>query len=67
MDNVALSVVQSYSGIPNYSAIGKKEMFYLSTHSTHFTVIWFGTYGKGSFIYIERKIVIATTWITLFD
>ena len=25
----------------------KKEMFYLTTHSTHFTVIWHQTYGKG--------------------
>ena len=27
---------------------GRKEMFYLTTHSTHFiTVIWRQTYGKG--------------------
>ena len=29
---------------------GRKEMFYLTTHSTHilFTVIWRRTYGKGA-------------------
>ena len=27
---------------------GRKEMFYLTTHSTHFIyVIWLRTYGKG--------------------
>ena len=30
---------------------GRKEMFYFTTHSTHFyfTVIWRQTYGKGLF------------------
>ena len=30
---------------------GRKEMFYLTTHSTHFicTIIWRRTYGKGPF------------------
>ena len=26
----------------------EEEMFYLKTHSTHFTVIWHQTYDKGS-------------------
>ena len=31
-------------------ALGRKEMFYITEHSTHFfTVIWCHTYGKGAF------------------
>ena len=45
-DNLpALHVEYMYIIIRNWS---RKEMFYLTTHSTHFnTVIWRQTYGKG--------------------
>ena len=46
---------------------GKKEMFYLTTHSTHFfMVIWCQTYGKEPLRYGERKPATAT-WAILSD
>ena len=42
---------------------GKKEMFYLMTHSTHFNDT-LTTYGKGPFRLGERKPA-AATWATL--
>ena len=43
-------------------------MFYLTTHSTHFsTVICRRAYNKGPFRYRERKTAAATTWTPLFD
>ena len=45
----------------------REEMFYLTMHSTHFnTVIWRQTYGKGPFIYTERKPTAATTCAIFF-
>ena len=44
---------------------GRKEMFYLTTHSTPLVnVIWRRTYGKGPFRYRERKPA-AATWATI--
>ena len=47
---------------------GRKEMFYLTTHSTHFvfTVILRQTYGKEPLSWGERNSA-AATWATLFD
>ena len=49
----------------------KKEMVYLTTHSTHFIYgyrIWrLHNYGKGQFIQRERKPAAATNWATVFD
>ena len=40
---------------------GRKEMFYLTTHSTHsLTVIWRQAYGKGPLRQRERKPAAAT-------
>ena len=47
---------------------GRKEMFYLTTHSTHlFMVIWCQTYGNGTLGQQERKPAAATIWATLSD
>ena len=44
---------------------GRKEMFYLTMHSTHFyflfTDIWYQTYGKGPQRQLKRKLIAATT------
>ena len=43
---------------------GRKEVFYLTTHSTHLvTVIWCRTYGKGPFTWKPAS----ATWATLSD
>ena len=46
---------------------GRKEMFYLTTHSTHFI---YGLYGVGHMVkyhlYSERKPA-AATWATVSD
>ena len=45
---------------------GRKEMFYLTTHST-FMVIWRHTNGKEPHIYREGKPTAVNTWAILFD
>ena len=58
-----LNVISRHTSYPGYVNItldwcfsglflieGRKEMFYLTTHSTHIvTAIWRRTYGKGPF------------------
>ena len=44
---------------------GRKEIFYLATHFTHFIFGYIMAYGKGPLG--ERKPPTATTWATLFE
>ena len=54
--------------------ISIEKMFYLATHSTHFTygymasvwLKWCQIYGKGPSIHV-RQLAAATTWATLSD
>ena len=46
---------------------GRKEIFYLIMHSTHYTVTQHRKHGKGPFRYLEKNPAAATSWATLSD